>query len=247
MKGVILAGGYGTRLRPLTLVVSKHLLPIYDKPMISYPLTTLRKSGIEDVLVVSEASQLEQFSKFLKSGDEYGLSISYAGQSGAGGIAEALNLAKSFSDGGSLAVILGDNIFEDHFGEDIKAFKSGAKVFLKKVPDPQSFGVAVFVGERVSWIDEKPAIPSSEYAATGFYLFDQDVFGVINELKPSGRGELEITDAVNTYAKKGILSHKIVNGFWTDAGTSFDHLLASSWWVANRSREGMGGKPPTQF
>jgi len=237
MKGVILAGGYGTRLRPLTHVVNKHLLPVYDKPMVLYALGILKESGIRDVLIVSEESHCEQFSRFLKDGSEYGVSLSYEGQRGAGGIAEALGLAKEFVGADSLAVILGDNIFENHFASDVASFVSGAKVFLKEVSDPERFGVPVLQDGKIALVEEKPSLPKTRYAVTGFYLFDSSVFDVVGKLRPSNRGELEITDAVNAYAKEGSLTHGIVEGYWSDAGT-FQSLLEASVWAAGRDVSG---------
>ncbi len=237
MKGVILAGGYGTRLRPLTHVVNKHLLPVYDRPMVLYALGILKASGIRDILVVSEKSHLEQFSRFLKDGSEYGVSLSYKGQRGAGGIAEALGLAKEFVGTDSLAVVLGDNIFENHFASDVASFVSGAKVFLKEMLDPRRFGVPVISEGKIVVVEEKPESPRSSYAVTGFYLFDSSVFDVVGKLRPSNRGELEITDAVNAYAKEGSLAHGIVEGYWSDAGT-FQSLLEASVWAARRDVSG---------
>lgn len=234
MKGVILAGGYGTRLRPLTNIVNKHLLPVYDRPMILYPLETLKKSGIDEIMVVSESAHVGQFSNFLKGGEGYGVRLSYGAQKGAGGIAEALSLAKDFAGSDSLAVILGDNIFEDIFPTDVSVFKKGAKVFIKPVSDPRPFGVPVFEGDRITLVEEKPQQPKSKYAVTGFYLFDNTVFDVIEKLQPSARGELEVTDAINAYARQSLLEHTTLAGHWADAGT-FESLLATSNWVAGRS------------
>ena len=234
MKGVILAGGYGTRLRPLTNVVNKHLLPVYDRPMISYPLETLKKSGIDEIMIVSESAHVGQFSNFLKGGEGYDVRLAYAAQNGAGGIAEALSLAKDFAGSDPLAVILGDNIFEDTFSADVSAFTKGAKIFIKPVSDPQRFGVPVFSGDRITAVEEKPEHPKSKFAVVGLYLFDNTVFDIITKLKPSARGELEVTDALNAYAKRGALAHALLAGHWADAGT-FESLLATSNWVANRS------------
>lgn len=234
MKGVILAGGFGTRLRPLTHIVNKHLLPVYDRPMISYPIETLKRSGIVDILIVSENSHIGQFSDFFKRGTPYNVRLSYAAQNGAGGIAAALALAGDFAGSNSLAVILGDNVFEDLFESDVREFRTGAKIFLKKVDDPRRFGVPVFGSNRVRHVEEKPEKPKSEYAVTGFYLFDSSIFDIIKSLVPSLRGELEITDTVNVYAKQGTLRHGIVSGYWADAGT-FESLLAASNWVARKS------------
>ncbi|MBI3589609.1 MAG: NTP transferase domain-containing protein [Candidatus Liptonbacteria bacterium] len=231
MKGVILAGGFGTRLLPLTGVTNKHLLPIYDRPMIFYPIATLRKSGIDEILIVSESSHLELFSNFLKNGVDHQVSLTYAPQIGAGGIAEALKKARDFSKGDSIAVILGDNIFDDNFEKDVNEFKIGAKIFLKEVSDLKRFGVPVFEKGEIVKVEEKPENPKSRYAVTGFYLFDKVVFEIISELKPSGRGELEITDALNKYAEIKKLNYGNISGFWADAGT-FGSLLEASLWAA---------------
>lgn len=232
MKGVILAGGLGTRLRPLTLITNKHLLPLYDKPMILYPLETLKRSGITDIMIVCGKEHGGHFMNFLGSGGEYGVRLSYALQSGAGGIAEALGLAKDFVDGEKVAVILGDNIFENNFLKSIEKFDklSGAMVFLKKVPDPQRFGVATIEHEKITLIEEKPKEPKSDMATVGFYLYDSDVFEKIEKLTPSHRGELEITDVHNFYLQEERLHYDSVDGFWSDAGT-FDSLLFAARWV----------------
>lgn len=231
-KGVILAGGTGTRLRPLTLITNKHLLPIYDKPMILYPLETLKKSGITEIMIVCGKEHAGHFMNFLGSGKEYGVRLSYALQHGSGGIAEALGLAEDFIlPGEKLAVVLGDNIFEDDFSDEIKKFveEKGAKVFLKEVEDPHRFGVAELKGRLVKNIVEKPKLPKSNYATVGFYLYDRDVFTKIKELKPSPRGELEITDVHNMYIGEGALAYSFVKGYWSDAGTQESLLKASNW------------------
>lgn len=239
MKGVILAGGLGTRLYPLTKITNKHLLPVYDKPMILYALDTLRRSGIHEIMVVCGREHAGHFMNFLGSGKECGIKLSYALQDkNNGGISDALLYAEDFSDRGNLAVILGDNIFEDTFAKEVAAFESGAMVFLKKVPDPERFGVAVFdkSGKKLVAIEEKPKKPKSEYAQTGFYLYDFNIFSYIRKLKPSARGELEITDANNAYLKRGELSFSIVNGKWYDTGT-FDSLLAASVEIARQHQK----------
>lgn len=230
MKGVILAGGLGTRLSPLTRITNKHLLPVYDKPMILYAIDTLRRSGLRDVMIVCGREHAGHFMNFLGSGKEFGLKIAYALQdANNGGIADALSYAKDFADQDSIAVILGDNIFEQDFKKDIRAFKGGVRIFLKEVEDPSRFGVPVFDsgGRKILKIEEKPQKPKSNLAQTGFYLFDPHVFSFISQLKPSGRGELEITDVNNAYLKKGRLSFSMVRGSWSDAGT-FDALLNAS-------------------
>jgi glucose-1-phosphate thymidylyltransferase len=227
MKGVILAGGLGTRLRPLTLITNKHLLPIYDKPMIMYPIDTLKRSGVSDILIVCGREHAGHFMQFLGSGEELGVRFSYALQDkNNGGIADALRYAEDFSDGQSVAVILGDNIFEQDFAKEIRAFKGGAMAFFKEVPDPTRFGVPLFDTDmkRVLSIEEKPKDPKSKFAQTGFYLFDTNVFSIIPTLKPSARGELELTDINNIFLKRGEFNFSIINGYWYDAGT-FESLL----------------------
>jgi glucose-1-phosphate thymidylyltransferase len=236
MKGVILAGGFGTRLRPLTLITNKHLLPVYDKPMILYPLETLRTAGIDDVMIVCGKEHAGHFMSFLGSGKEYGVKLSYASQNGAGGIADALSLAEDFAGGDKIAVILGDNIFEDDFSVDLKKFESesGAKVFLKEVSDPHRFGVAEIADGAIISIEEKPKDPRSNFATVGLYLYNADVFEKIRKLIPSARGELEITDVHNMYIKERALSYGEINGFWSDAGT-FDSLLKTAMWTSKKT------------
>lgn len=235
MKGVILAGGHGTRLRPLTLITNKHLLPVYDKPMILYPLETLKKSGISEIMIVCGKEHGGHFMSFLGSGKEYGVKLSYALQGEAGGIAEALKLAEDFSDGEKIAVILGDNIFQGDFLKDIKKFEkeNGSKVFVKQVKDPERFGVVEIKNGKITGIVEKPKKPKSNLVTTGFYLYDPDVFQKINKLKPSHRGELEITDVHNMYIKKGKMTYGLVRGFWSDAGT-FESLLKVAEWTSKK-------------
>ena len=227
IKGVILAGGLGTRLGLLTRVTNKHLLPVYDEPMIIYPLKKLLDAGIKEVLIVSGPEHSGHFLRLLSSGKDFKARFTYEIQDEAGGIAQALSLAEDFADGKNIAVILGDNIFEDNLSKDISLFKSGAKIFLKKVPDANRFGVAELKNGKVVGIEEKPKKPKSDYAVTGFYLYDSDVFNVIKKLKPSNRGELEITDVNNHYVKKGMMGYSIINGFWSDAGT-FESLFRAS-------------------
>lgn len=222
MKGIVLAGGVGTRLRPLTFVTNKHLLPIYDKPMILYPLDTLRRSGITEIMIVCGREHAGHFIHFLGSGKEYGVKISHAVQdTNNGGIADALSYAEDFAAGDSIAVILGDNIFEHDFKKAVARFQDGATGFFKKVCDPQRFGVPVFSkdAKKVVRIEEKPKKPKSSYAQTGFYLFDPRVFTFIKDINPSARGELEMTDAINHYVRAGAFSYEIVKGAWLDAGT----------------------------
>ncbi len=235
MKGIILAGGLGMRLSPLTKITNKHLLPIYDKPMVYYPLTTLVEAGIDDILIVTGGNNAGDFLRLLGNGKEFGLKhINYTYQEGEGGIAEALGLAEFFADSEKICVILGDNIIEKDIKSAVKAFdtqKEGAKILLKEVPDPQRFGVPEFEGDRIVRIEEKPENPKSNYAVTGIYMYDHNVFDIIKPLKPSGRGELEITDVNNAYVERGTMTYDILDGWWSDAGT-FDSLLHSSKLVA---------------
>jgi len=235
MKGIILAGGTATRLAPLTKVTNKHLLPIYDKPMIYYPLEAMRKAGIENILIVSGKGHSGHFLNLLGSGKEFGVRFSYEVQEEAGGIAQALGLAEDFADGKNVAVILGDNIFQDNLASAVKSFdgQKGAKIFLKQVHDPHRFGVAEMRNGKILSIKEKPKNPKSDFAVTGIYMYDARVFDVIKTLKPSGRGELEITDVNNFYIKENSMSYEILNGWWTDAGT-FDSLLRANMLVAGK-------------
>ncbi len=235
MKGIILAGGLGTRLHPLTLITNKHLLPVYNKPMILYPLETLKKSGIDEIMIVCGKEHGGDFMNFLGSGKEYGVKLSYSLQNGAGGIAEALSLAEDFIDNEKMAVILGDNIFENDFLKEIKGFEKqyGAKVFIKKVEDPSRFGVVELDNNKIIGIEEKPKDPKSKFVTVGFYLYNSDIFDKIKQLKPSARGEIEITDAHNLYIKDSKLFYGVVNGFWSDVGT-FNSLLKTSQWIAEK-------------
>jgi len=235
MKGVILAGGLGTRLHPLTKVTNKHLLPVYDKPMIYYPIQTLINAGIDDILIVTGGNNAGDFLKLLGNGKEFGLKhMNYTYQEGEGGIAEALRLAEFFASGDKICVVLGDNVIEKNIRKAVENFrkqKEGAKILLKEVLDPQRFGVAELRGDRIARIEEKPKEPKSRYAVIGIYLFDQEVFNIIKTLKPSGRGELEITDVNNRYIEKGVMTWDILEGWWTDAGT-FESLLRANQMVA---------------
>ena len=235
MKGIILAGGNGTRLAPLTKVTNKHLLPIYDKPMIYYPLEAMRKAGIENILIVSGKGHSGHFLNLLGSGKEFGVRFSYEVQEEAGGIAQALGLAEDFADGENIAVILGDNVFQDNLASAVKSFdgQKGAKIFLKQVHDPHRFGVAEMRDGKILSIEEKPKNPKSDFAVTGIYMYDARVFNAIKMLKPSGRGELEITDVNNFYIKENSMSYEILKGWWTDAGT-FDSLLRANMLVAGK-------------
>lgn len=231
MKGVILAGGLGTRLLPLTKITNKHLLPVHDQPMIYYPIRTLLNAGIEDILIVTGGNNAGDFLRLIGNGKEFGLKhINYTYQEGEGGIAEALGLAEYFAAGERICVVLGDNIIERNIIDAVESYrrqKSGAKILLKEVPDPQRFGVPMIDGKRVIKIEEKPAAPPSPYAVVGIYLYDQYVFDIIKKLKPSERGELEITDVNNAYIEKGELTWNALEGWWTDAGT-FESLLRAS-------------------
>lgn len=235
MKGVVLAGGTGSRLFPLTKITNKHLLPIYDKPMIYYPIQTLVDAGIKDILVVTGGKNAGDFLRLLANGKHFGLThIDYTYQEGEGGIAEALNLARHFADDSKLCVILGDNIIEGSIRtavEDFRRQPRGAKILLKEVPDAERFGVAELSGDRVVNIEEKPKKPKSHWAVTGFYMYDQTVFEKIDTLVPSNRGELEITDVNNAYIREGTMTFAYLDGWWTDAGT-FDSLLRAGNLVA---------------
>jgi glucose-1-phosphate thymidylyltransferase len=243
MKGVILAGGTGSRLYPLTKVTNKHLLPVYDKPMIFYPLQTLIDAGIKDIMIVSGRGHAGDFLELLGSGVEFGARFTYEIQDEAGGIAQALSLAENFADEDDIAVILGDNIFQDSetLYNTIKSFDSGSQIFLKQVSDAQRFGVAEVDdnSKKVLSIEEKPENPKSDYAVTGLYLYDNRVFDFIKQLKPSGRGELEITDVNNWYIKQGEMKFSVLDGFWSDAGT-FESLLRAGMMV--KSGQAMKGE-----
>jgi glucose-1-phosphate thymidylyltransferase len=231
MKGIILAGGTGSRLMPLTKVTNKHLLPVYDKPMIYYPLMTLINAGLKEIMIVSGKGHTGHFVELLGSGREFGVKLTYEVQEEAGGIAQALSLAEKFSDYEKIAVILGDNIYEHDMKQAVGDFKQqekGAKIFLKAVDDPQRFGVAEISGDKIVGIEEKPQQPKSNYAVTGFYLYDSQVWEIIKDLKPSGRGELEITDVNNFYVNQGTMTYETLTGWWSDAGTIPTLLRASN-------------------
>lgn len=240
VKGVVLAGGLGSRLSPLTKVTNKHLLPIYDKPMVYYAIQALKDVGITEVLLVTGGKSAGDFMQLIGNGAEFGLnSVSYAYQEKEGGIAEALLLAEHFADGRPITVVLGDNLFEEGIGQAVEGFAGGARLLLKEVPDPERFGVPELEGDRVTKIIEKPLDPPSSYAVTGVYVYDGRVFDVIKTLEPSARGELEITDVNNTYIKWGEMSYGILSGWWTDAGT-FDSLLRANELVARKERRKAG-------
>ncbi|MFA5352475.1 MAG: sugar phosphate nucleotidyltransferase [Candidatus Gracilibacteria bacterium] len=231
MKGVLLAGGRGTRLLPLTKLTNKHLLPIFDKQMVYYPLLTLRKAGIREVLILTTPQHLKDFKKLLGDGKELKMKLSYKIQKEASGIAHALALSKSFVGKDNLALILGDNIFEENFSAAFKSFKSGGRIFLKAVKDPQRFGVATLAGKKVVEIIEKPKNPKTNLAVVGLYLYDARVFDIVKNLKPSQRGELEITDVNNWFVKAGEIDSRNVKGKWMDAGT-FESLVSASEYVS---------------
>ncbi len=235
VKGVVLAGGLGTRLYPLTKVTNKHLLPVYNRPMVTYPIECLVKAGIKDILVVTGGNNPGDFLKLLGNGKEYGVGhISYAYQEGEGGIADALSLAAAHVGGGSVCVVLGDNIVEKNIKaavDEYKRQKGGAKILLKQVDDPQRFGVPLLKGNSVVRIEEKPKNPASNYAVIGIYLYDSKVFDFISTLSPSQRGELEITDVNNLYIEQGTMTWSELDGWWSDAGT-FESLLRASNLVA---------------
>jgi glucose-1-phosphate thymidylyltransferase len=240
MKGIILAGGLGSRLRPLTKVTNKHLLPVYDKPMIYYPLETLTRAGISEIMIVTGGSSAGDFLRLLGNGREFGLKhIDYTYQEGEGGIADALRLCEHFADQDRVCVVLGDNILQDDIAPYRQRFeeqRSGARVLLKEVPDPERFGVPELEGERIVRIEEKPAVPKSRYAVTGVYFYDQRVFEYIRQLKPSARNELEITDVNNAYVAAGDLYFDVLSGWWTDAGQFESLHLATNLVAAERQR-----------
>lgn len=233
MKGIILAGGSGSRLHPLTKVTNKHLLPVYNKPMIYYPLKTLIDAGIKDILIVSGRGHAGHFLELLGSGEEFNIELSYAVQEKPGGIAQALGLARKFVKDNTVAVILGDNIFPDTVFK-FDDFSNGAKIFLKEVQDAQRFGVANIQNGHLVSVEEKPETPPSNLAVTGLYLYDTKVFGIIDRLKPSSRGELEITDVNNWYIRNKEMCYETIKGFWTDAGT-FESMFRATSFVRGRS------------
>ena len=241
MKGVILAGGLGTRLRPLTKVTNKHLLPVYDKPMIYYPLQTLCRAGIREIMIVTGGSSAGDFLRLLGNGEPFGLKqLNYAYQEGEGGIADALRLCEHFADAGKICVVLGDNILQDDISPYVRAFEaqaSGARVLLKAVADPERFGVPVIEGGRIVRIEEKPLRPQSPFAVTGIYFYDRRVFDYIGKLKPSARNELEITDVNNAYIAAGDLCYDVLEGWWTDAG-QFESLHLAANLIAEERRKG---------
>jgi len=239
MKGVVLAGGLGTRLYPLTYGTNKHLLPVYDKPMIYYPIQTLVNAGVRDILVVVSGPHAGHFIRVLKNGEEFGIKhLEYAYQEKPdGGIADALLLAEDFSDNQSITVILGDNTTNSDISEGIKNFKNGSMVYLKKVPDPERFGVPRFDSKdpkKIVEIIEKPKNPPSNYAVTGVYIYDNNVFNYIRQCKPSSRGQLEITDVNNVYIKNNQLTWSEINGYWLDCGTFDTLFMAGLYWAEKK-------------
>ena len=235
MKGIILAGGLGSRLRPLTKVTNKHLLPIYDKPMIYYPIETLVDAGIKDIMVVTGGNSAGDFLRLLGNGKDFGLDdIYYTYQEGEGGIADALKLCEHFSEGERVCVILGDNIVQKSISTYVQRYaqqQTGARLLLKEVEDPERFGVPELDGQKIVGIEEKPAHPKSHYAVTGIYMYDARVFDYCRNLKPSARGELEITDVNNAYIQAGDLQYDVLDGWWTDAG-QFESLYHATTLVA---------------
>ena len=243
MKGIILAGGLGSRLRPLTKVTNKHLLPVYDKPMIYYPLETLCGAGIEEIMIVTGGNSAGDFLRLLGNGREFGLKhINYTYQEGEGGIADALRLCEHFADSERICVVLGDNILQDDitpYAREFERQSSGARLLLKEVPDPERFGVPEIVGDKIVNIEEKPREPKSKYAVTGVYFYDQRVFDFIGSLKPSARNELEITDVNNAYIAANDLYYDVLEGWWTDAGQFESLHLAANLIAADRDRAGL--------
>lgn len=252
MKGIILAGGTGSRLYPLTKVINKHLLPVYDRPMIYYPLMTLLTAGIEDILIVSGSEHAGDFLELLSDGSSFitdirtlegdalaknkKLRLSYAVQRSAGGIAQALALAENYADGDLVAVMLGDNIVRDDLSHEVQSFAqggAGAKIFLKEVAHPEHYGIAELAGDRIVRIMEKPKSPQTNLAVIGLYLYDSQVWEILRTVKPSARGELEITDVNNAYIEQGLMAYARLSGWWGDGGESFDSLFQAATLIAN--------------
>lgn len=238
MKGIVLAGGLGTRMLPLTKITNKHLLPVFNKPMIYYPIQTLVDAGIEDILLVTGGTNAGDFLRLLGNGKEFGLKhLNYTYQEGEGGIAEALGLAEYFAGGEKIVVILGDNLLQQGIKKAVDNFQrqeKGAKILLKEVSQPQRFGVAEISGNRIVSIEEKPKAPKSNLIVTGFYMYDNQVFDIVKTLKPSARGELEITDVNNAYIERGTMTFEILEGWWTDAGT-FESLYNATCLIAEKN------------
>ncbi len=245
MKGVVLAGGLGSRLKPLTKVTNKHLLPVYNQPMIYYPINTLINAGLDDIMIVTGGNSAGDFLKLLGNGKDFGLKhLNYTYQEGEGGIADALSLVQHFADDEPICVVLGDNIIEGNIRkakEDYEKQNGGAKILLKKVHDPQRFGVPALEGKKVLQIEEKPKNPKSDFAVIGIYFYDSRVFEIIRGLEPSARGELEITDVNNYYINHDAMTWNELEGWWTDAGT-FESLLYATNLVAETGANNLGGK-----
>ena len=242
MKGIVLAGGLGKRLYPLTKITNKHLLPVYDRPMIYYPISTLVEAGIKDILIVTGGNNAGDFLRLLGNGKEFGLKhLNYTYQEKEGGIAEAVGLAEEFAERDKVVIILGDNLIGQSIRKEVEQFKrqnSGGKIFLKKVANPKEYGVAQLKGNRVVEIEEKPARPKSNLAVIGLYMYDNQIFDIVKTLKPSRRGELEITDVNNAYIQKGKLTYSVLKGFWADAGESIQALLEANLLIAKKARTG---------
>ena len=238
MKGVILAGGLGTRLRPLTSITNKHLLPVYNRPLIYYPIQMLVEAGIRDILIVTGGNSAGDFLRLIGNGEDFGLSrIHYAYQKREGGIAEALGLAKEFVGDDRVVVVLGDNILENGINKGVEAFlrqQNGGRIFLTKVDHPWEYGIAETDGDKIKRIIEKPADPPSDLAVIGVYMYPPDVFDIIETLEPSARGELEITDVNNAFIERGEMEYEIVDGWWLDAGENYDALLRASVTIARQ-------------
>ena len=237
MKGIVLAGGLGTRLYPITKITNKHLMPVYDKPMVFYPIQTLVGAGVQEILIVTGGNNAGDFLRILRNGEEFGLKrLSYRYQEGEGGIAAALSLAEDFAGADPICVILGDNIYENSLKRSADEFTrtgKGARIHLKQVENPQRFGVPVMQDGSILRIEEKPKNPPSNFAVTGLYMYDSSVFEIIKTLKPSGRGELEITDVNNAYIQRNQMTWEVIEGWWSDAGT-FDSLLRANILVASQ-------------
>ena len=232
MKGIILAGGMGTRMLPLTKITNKHLLPVYDKPMIFYPIQTLVNAGIDNIMIVTGGESAGDFLRLMGNGKEFGLKhLNYTYQEGAGGIAAALALTEHFAEDDSIVLILGDNVIEKNIIKGVRDFEKqerGAKIYLKEVANPQSYGIAEMKGDRIVGIEEKPKKPKSNMAVIGIYMYDNKVYDIVRKLKPSGRGELEITDVNNFYIEQSTMTFEVLDGWWGDCGESFDSMLEAA-------------------
>jgi glucose-1-phosphate thymidylyltransferase len=246
MKGIILAGGLGTRLHPLTKITNKHLLPVYDKPMIYYPIQTLVNAGIDDIMLVTGGNNAGDFLRLLGNGSQFGLKhLNYTYQEREGGIAEAVGLCENFVAGSKMVIILGDNIVERGIGSAVQAFRKqerGARILLKRVKNPREYGIAEIEDSRIVRIVEKPKEPKSDLAVIGVYMYDNRVFDIVRDLKPSNRGELEITDVNNVYLEGGELTYSILEGHWADAGESIDALLETNIFVKEHGANVVSGE-----